>query len=506
MERRVKSRKVYQSASYVTSHAVFYGTLLFFIARVFRFLQLFADAYNRNKLGQAPPENFTLFGILGSALVLAVITITFVLLVQYRRKKLRLRRGNFYLLLNLLFIVWGLIQAISYFVEMILFFEFVYLLDFLSLAAALVVPSVLLQLSDRLQEPPQDTALLYDSIGATALSIIATLIVALVLRKSYTSFQLVRELMFRGGIILFGTAGLQKAIKLRSEPLPAYAEKPKPEKTKPAKAEKPERKTNPSDRVECPDCGKRLKPGTPICPRCGFDMSTPTLFDDDDGGEDDNLAQEPEETIPAEPEEETILEEAVPTEPEPAPEPPEKKDVCPRCGKKIPEFLSTCPHCGYFPGDPLEMPPEPETQTHWEAPPPREAAPSAEEEHNCPKCGRRIPGGLATCPYCGYHPTDDEPKPQQEETIEHAAAGNPDIPCPRCGNMVAHGTQICPHCGYPFPDETARHPRPAAPKLPRVPDPKHLTEKNSIVCPECGRRYSAARDTCPYCGFNLYED
>lgn len=39
---------------------------------------------------------------------------------------------------------------------MILFFEFVYLLDFLTLIGALVVPSVLYQLSDRKQDIPQD--------------------------------------------------------------------------------------------------------------------------------------------------------------------------------------------------------------------------------------------------------------------------------------------------------------------------------------------------------------
>jgi predicted amidophosphoribosyltransferase len=503
MERRAKSKKVYQSAGYVTSHAVFYGTLLFFIARVFSFFQLFVDAYNRHKLGQAPPENFTVLGVLGSFFMLLVITAAFLLLIQYRRKRLRIRRGNLYLLLNALFVVWGLIPAIRYFINMLLFFEFVYMLDVLSLAAALVVPSVLLQLSDRLQEPPHEAALLYSSIGATMLSVASALIVTLVLRKSYTSFQLVRELMFRGGIILFGVAGLQKALRLRVEPLNVYAAKPAAEKPKPVKPEKPEPKPDPSGRIECPDCGKKLKPGTQVCPRCGFDMNTPSLFDDDDERNDELLSEEAQDEPAVT--EEGPTEEPAPPEPQPEPKPPVKNDICPRCGKKIPPFLSTCPHCGYFPGDPLEMPPEPETQTPWETPPPKEVAAPASEERNCLKCGRRIPGGLATCPYCGYHPADDEPTPKREQASEHVP-DRPDVSCPRCGNMVAHGTQICPHCGYPFPDETTRHPRPAAPKLPRVPDPKRLTEKNSIVCPECGRRYSAARDICPYCGFNLYED
>jgi heme A synthase len=153
MERRAKPRRQYQSASYVTSNAVFYGTLLFVIARTFTFFQLFADAYNRKQLDQAPPENFTFLGIVGSVLVLGVIVWTFVLLLRVRRRQTRLRRGNLYLLLNVLFVAWGLIQSISTLVEMILFFEFIYLLDFLTLAAALIVPSVLLQLATERRNP-----------------------------------------------------------------------------------------------------------------------------------------------------------------------------------------------------------------------------------------------------------------------------------------------------------------------------------------------------------------
>ena len=53
MERRAQPKKRYLSASYVTSGAVFYGTLLFLIARIFSLFQLFGDAYTRNKLEQA---------------------------------------------------------------------------------------------------------------------------------------------------------------------------------------------------------------------------------------------------------------------------------------------------------------------------------------------------------------------------------------------------------------------------------------------------------------------
>ena len=511
MEQRAKPRKQYQSASYLTSSAVFYGTLLFLVARFFTFFQLFADAYNRKQLSQAPPENFTFFGILGSFLVLAVIAWAFVLLVRHRRRMTRLRRGNLYLLLNILFVAWGLIQAISYFVEMVLFFEFVYLLDFITLIAALIVPPVLLQIADRMQEPAQDTALLVSAISSTALAVVAALIVSLVLRKSYTTLQLVRELMFRAGIILFGIAGLQKAMKLRSEPIAYTPKAPKPKKEpKVTEPKIKEQKPDKHGRIECPDCGKKLYLGTERCPRCGFDMNTPSLFDDDDAAD----MEEAQETPPDDPSieaEAVAAEEPVPEKPpEPEPQKPTHIDVCPRCGKNIPDVLTTCPHCGYYPGDPMELP---------KAPPKKQAAapviptiPMPQEENICPNCGKRIPGGLATCPYCGFHPDD--------QRASGKAPGNPDgtraadgidlfdeeIYCPRCDRPVAKGTQICPHCGYPFPDETTRRTRTATAKLPRVPDPKRLTEKNSIKCPECGRRYSAARDVCPYCGFSLYED
>ena len=160
MEWRAQPKKRYLSASYVTSGAVFYGTLLFLIARIFTLFQLFGDAYTRNKLEQAPPENFTVFGIVGSLLIIGVIGLAFFLLFQNRQKKLKMKRGNLYLLLNTLFIIWGTVNAISNLVDMIVFFEFVYLLDFITVIAAIIVPSVLLQLTDRRQDVPRDTALL----------------------------------------------------------------------------------------------------------------------------------------------------------------------------------------------------------------------------------------------------------------------------------------------------------------------------------------------------------
>ena len=137
--------------------------------------------------------------------------------------------------------------------------------------------------------------------------------------------------------------------------------------------------------------------------------------------------------------------------------------------------------------------------------------PPPKQEPKCEKCGKKIPGGLSTCPYCGYHPDDAkkpaEPPKQEVEDLFEDEDEPETIFCPRCDNEVLVGTEVCPHCGYPFvaSRSTGRIQRPTQ-RLPRVPDPKHLTEKNSIECPECGRRYSAARDRCPFCGYGLYDD
>ena len=513
MEQRAQSKKRYLSASYLTSGAVFYGTLLFFISRVFLLFQLFGDAYNRKQLDQAPPDGFTFLGIVGSLIVIGVIGLAFLLLVQNRQKKLRLKKGNFYLLLNVLFVAWGAINAVSNLVDMVVFFEFVYLLDFITAIVGIIVPSILLQLADRKQGIPRDTALYSCAIASTALTTLAALIVILFLRGGYkdTPFAFVRELIFRAGMLCFSIAGLMKAIKIRRE-LPEIVDaviretpklKPKPE----SKAAASKQKAAANGKIECPDCGKKLEPGTLVCTRCGYDLSTPSLFDDE---YEDEEPLAPESPMYDGPEYET---EEEPPVPPPEPEaPPVRNDVCVRCGKHKPPFLSTCPYCGYFPGDTEE---EQQRERDSSASGDRQTEPAGSEprqERRCEHCGKRIPGGLSTCPYCGFHPADVRraPEPAPDAIPDRLFDDEPEeemIFCPRCDYEVPKSTQICPHCGFPFPEErqTARIPRPTG-RIPRIPDPRHLNEKNSIDCPECGRRYSAARNVCPYCGYDIYND
>ena len=48
--------------------------------------------------------------------------------------------------------------------------------------------------------------------------------------------------------------------------------------------------TDAKGRIRCPDCGKKLPQDTRICPRCGYDIETPDLFDDDEFDDVDDLA------------------------------------------------------------------------------------------------------------------------------------------------------------------------------------------------------------------------
>ncbi len=474
MEQRVKRRKNYQSASYLTSGAVFFGTLLFLISRSLGLLILFSNAVKNKKAGTAMPVGFTFWGISGTLLLIGVCLWMFLLLLRYRRRRTQLRRSNLFLLLNALFVVWGVAHAVSNVVSIITaaVFDYLTLLDFLSIAAALIVPSVLLQIADRTQAPPYDTPLLACAIAGTALPVISILIIVIsAAQKSYTVFPFLRDFFFRAAILLFGIAGLQKALKIRSElPLTAPVER---EPDAPAYR-------------ECPDCGRRIPASASVCPRCGYELKTASLFSDesDDGTAEPapvpNPAGEPkQESAPAEPVHVEISDGTA---------------VCARCGKRIPRGLATCPHCGYFPGDPEEPEEEPPVRSAGAEAfmdPLRSAArPPSAELPVCPQCGKRIPLGLATCPHCGYFPGDED-APDEEPSAEPAD----DTSYQRL-----------------FPDdadegEPSDRSRSSTSKRRRIEAPHvKLNERNSIVCPQCGRRFFAGLDECPYCGFGLYDD
>ena len=473
MEQPAKHGKTYHSAGYLTSALVYYGTLLFLLSRVLGLIVLFSEAIARKRDSQALPEQFTVLGIVGILLVIGVAAAAFVLLFRLRRRLSSMRRGVLYLFLNLLLTAWGLIHAVNHLIEMVLFFEFLNLFDLLALAGGLILPSVLLQFADSRKRAPNDTALLAGAAVALVSGIVSTLIiVVLAFRKSYTTFPLLRDLLFHAAILLFGAAGLKKALKLRAGLILLAPAAP---------ASAPEHR-------ECPDCGKRVPLKLDVCPRCGYALSKASLFSDDEPDD----APGP---LPAAPEPAKAA--AAEAEQKPAPARVVISDgtaACARCERRIPRGLATCPFCGYFPGDPAE--PEPPKTPAPDAG--RDAAstayvPRAEERPLCPSCGKRIPGGLATCPFCGHYPGDDAkvaPEPERERDPQGQADPYERLFPADLADGIEHD---------------ARDTRQKKRQYVEIPNVR-LNEKNSIVCPQCGRKFYAALDICPLCGFGLYDD
>lgn len=268
MSQPIKHRRRYASASYLKSGTTYYGVLLFLLAQICRFIQLFQDAAARKTAGYAPPEDYTAGGIVGKALVILLILCIFILLLRQRQGKTRMPRGNLYLLLNFLLLVWGVIFFVADIVDIIVYPEFILLVDGLCIAVALIAPPVILQLADRSRIDPDDMLLLFLGIGGVGLAIISIIIVAVVLRKSYTFWHLVPELFFRTGCGLMGVSALMKAIRLRNS-LPL---------TEPVPDNRPEFAVDMgTERIEipmvtCPNCGKRVPVTRSYCPRCGQDV------------------------------------------------------------------------------------------------------------------------------------------------------------------------------------------------------------------------------------------
>lgn len=217
MEQPRRKGRRFCSASYLNNDAVFWGTLLFVFAKVISFIQFFQEVADREKQNLAPPENYTVAGIVGMSLVILLSVVLFILLMRLRQGKLRMRAGLRYLLLNFLIVVWGLIRAIGDIADLFVFPELILILDLLAVIVAIIAPPVMLQLADIQRFPPDETLMLILGAGGLGFSAISIVIVAVILRDSYTFARLIPELAFRGGMVLYGLATLMKALQLRRE-------------------------------------------------------------------------------------------------------------------------------------------------------------------------------------------------------------------------------------------------------------------------------------------------
>ncbi|MEG1756572.1 MAG: zinc ribbon domain-containing protein [Clostridia bacterium] len=217
MEQTRRIKRVLYSASFYKSGAVFCGALLFLLSQTLRFIQLLQEAITRKAAGQAPPENYTVPGIIGQVLLILLVFTIFLLINGYRHNKPVLPRAKLFFALNGLTVLWGLLFFFRNIADIFVYPEFILFLDALTLASALIAPPVLLQIADSKRDLPEDNILLLLGIGGMVFTVISLLIVAVVLRKSYSFSHLLPELGFRIATGLFAIATLQKALKLRAE-------------------------------------------------------------------------------------------------------------------------------------------------------------------------------------------------------------------------------------------------------------------------------------------------
>lgn len=238
MEEAYQPRRKRYAASYFKSRAVLFGALSSLFALALQLIQLFEEASKRSAANQAPPEAFTASGITWRALFIAMMLLTCILLARFRNGKTRMGRGRFCVLLGFLLVVFGAIRFVSIFLEILVYPEFINILDCLAVGASVLAPVIILELADLNGVPPDDTVLLFLALGGIGFSIISTLIISIVLRESYTMWRLVPELLLRAGLILFGVGALLKALALRAAyPLSAPVEPEAPKRRSRAREE-----------------------------------------------------------------------------------------------------------------------------------------------------------------------------------------------------------------------------------------------------------------------------
>ncbi|MDO4572671.1 MAG: hypothetical protein Q4C13_04815, partial [Clostridia bacterium] len=315
-----KRKKKYYQADFLTRPVLLYAALLFTLYQVMKLIRLFSDAIAFNREHGIVPEEFTMGAVTGAILLIALTGLICLMLLRQKKGISHIRRGNRFLILDLLLAVYGLVRLISQCALFLQNFEILFLLDVLAIGGGLIAPALMLWLADRQRIPPGDVLLLIIGAGAIGFSALGFIMVAISIGKDYTVLHAVPELAFRAGVLLMGLAALRTALKLRAE-LPIDMPLPKPEQEKKPKKER--------------ELHLKLFDRLP-----GFDDEEDeggiSLFD----GDTDEPAAPVEAAAPAV--------RAV-TRERPAERPAQSADgrlSCPDCGKRFPAYLGVCPRCG----------------------------------------------------------------------------------------------------------------------------------------------------------------
>ena len=192
------------------------AALVLVVARSVSLIQLFQDAAARSKAGQAAPQRYTPASIALEIALLLVMLILYITVVRFRRRRSVFPRKILRTELNVITFAWSAVFIVRIASDMAAHSEIVYLVDIFALLTAMSVPSVLLLLSDREREAPDETVFMICGFAGTLLSVAAFLVFAVFDRKSYSSLsRLMPELLFRAGLTLFGFEVLRLSLRIR---------------------------------------------------------------------------------------------------------------------------------------------------------------------------------------------------------------------------------------------------------------------------------------------------
>ncbi len=403
-----KKRKKFYQSDFLTRPALRLAALLFLVFQAVKLVRLFSDAISYKKINQVTPEDFTMAAVTGAILMIGLAAWIFVILTRQHKGLCQIRRGNRFLLLDLLLAVYGFVRVIAQVVLFFQNFEILFLSDVLAIAGGLIAPPLILFLADRQRIPPGDLLLMILGAGTMGLSLLSFIMVAISIGKDYTVLHALPELAFRLGLLLAGLAALRTALKLRAElPIDTPLVTPKAEKA--------------------PKASRKLRPRLNLFDNLpGYDDEEPEISLFDDGAPEDE-AYEPDEDVPeASAPEEEEPDEYVSAAPAPRPAVQTPVDergraVCLGCGRRFPAYLGVCPHCGLDMDTPAPSARALEDESTYSEPqrapeppePPRRAA--ADTRAVCAGCGKRFPAYLGVCPHCGLDMDGSEALPSERK-------------------------------------------------------------------------------------------
>ena len=497
------------SASFLKSRTTLYGALLFFIAQILDFIMQLVHASERTRAGKPLPENFTGLGISWEVFLIIFAGAIALLIWRLYSGRSRMRRGNLYLLINVLLCIWGVILAARSIGEIELF-DLILVLDAMTYVTALIIPCVLLQLSDRTRLVPEEWKLLVPAAVTVLFVGLSVFSSVLIIRASsaagnYSIWLDMPHLLQRAAVALFAVSGILKAVRIHRTYSPgvsklteveeAYWDRvttahigktARPEEDSgilPETVEEKQGDISEESMTECPSCGKMISESLDRCPYCGTELfsaaSISAMLEKTAGRTAGQGASEiPEDdSAPGEQEDMTELPDGLMTE-------------CPSCGKMISDSLDRCPHCGaeLFSAASISALLE---KTSGRAA--RDADQAAEEEpeeqqHDpeelpegpiteCPGCGRMISESQDRCPYCGAElvsaesmralfqkkigrtaadakgsssPAEGKTEPSEAKGALSESLTEKMSPCPNCGKWIPDRLDKCPHCGVDF--------------------------------------------------------